>query len=367
MRVLLLGGTGAMGISLMEILANQGNEVDVTSRKNRISTKENIHYICGNAHDDGFLNDLLKRKYDAIVDFMIYTTDEFEKRYKRLLQSTAHYIFLSSSRVYANSDSLIKEDSDRLLDVCKDSQYLATDEYALSKARQENYLFLSKNKNYTIVRPYITYNSNRLQLGVLEKEYWLQRALNGKTIIFQNEISTRKTTLTYGYDVAVAISILIGNHNSYGEAFHITGEESLLWKDVLDLYKEVLISHNVHNIRIIEEPIDDVARLLGCYYQIHYDRLYNREFDNSKIKSLCGNSLSFTPISVGLSQSLSSFLKNPEFLYNNLLWEAHCDGVAREKKTMVVDGFKNNIKYFIFRNTPRLGRIFVKTPKKHSI
>ena len=67
----------------------------------------------------------------------------------------------------------------RLLDVSHDSIYLKTDEYALAKARQEDILRKSGKNNWTIIRPYITYSESRLQLGVLEKEAWLYRALKG--------------------------------------------------------------------------------------------------------------------------------------------------------------------------------------------
>lgn len=50
MKVLIFGGTGAMGTPLVEFLANSGNNVFITSRKARQSSG-NIHYITGNAHD----------------------------------------------------------------------------------------------------------------------------------------------------------------------------------------------------------------------------------------------------------------------------------------------------------------------------
>ena len=90
-----------------------------------------------------------------------------------------------------------------------DEEYLKTDEYALSKARQEKILEESGYLNWTIIRPYITYSKERLQLGIYEKEDWLYRVLNGKTIIFSKDIEKYKTTLTYGYDVANIIADLI--------------------------------------------------------------------------------------------------------------------------------------------------------------
>lgn len=58
MKVLVLGGTGAMGSALVEILARRGDEVIVTSRRKRESTRS-VKYVQGNAHDIAFLEELL--------------------------------------------------------------------------------------------------------------------------------------------------------------------------------------------------------------------------------------------------------------------------------------------------------------------
>lgn len=161
--ILLLGGTGAMGNHLVQILNDGKHDVFVTSRSQR-QNRLGVTYIQGNAHDDNFLDQVLNMKrWDVIVDFMIYNTSEFACRVNLLLDACKQYVFLSSSRVYADSKEPITEQSPRLLDVCKDEEYLKTDEYALSKAREENVLFNSEYKNWTIIRPYITYSEIRLQ------------------------------------------------------------------------------------------------------------------------------------------------------------------------------------------------------------
>lgn len=183
MRVLLFGGTGAMGTALVRILAEQGHEVFVTTRKQRKPESSNVHYLVGNAHDMNFVRNVLgnatERHYDVLVDFMVYGSSELSDRAEELLASVGQYVFLSSSRVYADWDEPIKENCPRLLDICDDDIYLQSDEYALAKAREENILRNSGHKNWTIIRPYITYSSERLQLGFWEKEVWLQRAIRG--------------------------------------------------------------------------------------------------------------------------------------------------------------------------------------------
>lgn len=108
MRILALGGTGAMGVHLVQVLAELGHEVHVTSRS-RSGKTGNINYITDNAHDEAFLNHLLSERWDGIVDFMVYSTAAFKKRYQQLLKATAHYMYLSSSRVYANRSAKVME------------------------------------------------------------------------------------------------------------------------------------------------------------------------------------------------------------------------------------------------------------------
>ena len=53
-KILILGGTGAMGAHLVSILENTENQVYVSTRKQR-TNRNNITYVQGNAHDDGFI------------------------------------------------------------------------------------------------------------------------------------------------------------------------------------------------------------------------------------------------------------------------------------------------------------------------
>ena len=97
-KILILGGTGAMGVYLLERLKQTEHEVYVTSRSGH-PDEGNIHYIEGNAKDDDFLLPLLANGYDCIIDFMVYSTFEFVDRYKQLLAAAKQYIFLSSGRL----------------------------------------------------------------------------------------------------------------------------------------------------------------------------------------------------------------------------------------------------------------------------
>lgn len=313
-----------MGTHLAQILADKGNEVHITSRRKFASNKNdfsgykrnftshksdftrqkgdfankaitselaphtshaNIHYICGNAHNLDFVLDLLdSHKYDCVVDFMVYSTVEFLDRAELLLDKCVHYVFLSSARVYASSNQPLREDSPRLLDVSKDKEYLATDEYALAKARQENILAHLHRRNYTIIRPYITFSEIRLQLGVYEKESWLYRAMQGKSIVFFKDIATHYTTMTYALEVARAIAVICGNPKSYEQTYHITSENSMRWAKILAIYQKVLQKELGREVKVVFADLDEFFGKNA--YQVIYDRLFDRKFDSSKINAL---------------------------------------------------------------------------------
>lgn len=353
MNILVLGGTGAMGGYLVNNLSQlPNNKIFVTSRKEHTTSLDNISYIKGNAHDIVFISSVLKQQnWDVIIDFMIYNTEEFKQRVNLLLTSCKQYIFLSSARVFADSRNPITEETPRLLDVCKDNEYLKTDEYAISKARQENYLLENNNKNWTIIRPYITYSENRLQLGIFEKEAWLFRALYGKSIVFPHRIENSYTTLTRGIDVANFIISVIGKEKAFQESFNVVTNKSLKWADVLDVYKKEIkdVLDKTISVHYVDDKELEVLRTKDRLYQFYYDRLYNRVFDNTKIKQYINVDDFCSPIE-GLSSCIRNFLLNPNFAYIDWKEEAKKDRITKDWFSFLeIKNIKYILKYSFYR------------------
>ena len=348
MKILILGGTGAMGVPLVNILSGDvNNYIFVSSRSKRINEKNsNVQYLTGDAKNPSFFSELMNDSFDVIIDFMSYTTDDFHNRFEMLLNKTGQYFFISSARCFAESKDKITEESERLIEVCKDEEYLATDEYALAKGREENILFNSGKNNYTIIRPYITYNSYRFQLGVYEKETWLKRALENKTILFPSDMARKYTTLTSGVDVAYLMSQLVGNDNAKGQVFNIVTDESYTWEDILQQY--IYIINEIVGFKPKVEYIDnsiELSRFKGSKYQILYDRLFDRKFDNNKIKRYCGD-YKFKNTFDGLRDDLIEFCKNPQWRQVNGRFEGWYDRKTRSyTKLSEIGGVRNKLAY----------------------
>ena len=353
--ILILGGTGAMGTYLCKSLDDGYNSITVTSRKEHVSDSPNLKYIRGNAKEISFITELLaSEKYDVIIDFMNYNTYEFKERYKIFLKQTSQYIFISSARVYAESDFPLTEDSPRLLDICQDQEYLSTDEYALSKARQENMLINSLSKNYTIVRPSLTYSSERLQFAISEKEEWLYRALHDRSVVFPKDMVNIKTTMAWGGDVAGAISKLVGNEKAFGEIVHIAGRTSNTWDEIFDIYQNVFKDKTGKEIKVfMPEDSLEVGQTLGRFYQIKYARRINRSFNNKKLDDIIGPFQFLSP-EEGLKKCLADFLdKINRFNPIEARPHAYFDRLTGEHTSLKeFYGDKRKLKYIILRYSP---------------
>ncbi len=337
--ILLLGGTGAIGKYLVEVLSKENNwNIYITTRNDNNKNEKNISYIIGNARDYNFISNLLENnKYNAIVDFMNYNLDEFEKNHPILLKATNHYIFLSSSRVYSNCN-LINEDTPRLLDNIDDLDFLKTNRYALRKAKEENILISSKYDNWTIVRPYITYSDRRLQLGIYEKEEWLYRLLNDKPLIVNKDVMNSYTTLTHGLDVAEDLYEILKNDNTKLKKINIVTNESIKWKEVLELYLSIIKEKTGKDpVVYYSNDLDSIEILYEGGYNTKYDRLWNRTFDNKLINKLCPN-VSYKKIKDGLSECLIKFIDDWKISGNSLFgninqdYETEMDRLCKKEK-----------------------------------
>ena len=71
-KILLVGGTGAMGTYLVPEMRALGYAVDVVALDTRESGDPLVRYFIANCYDEAVVMEFLKNDYDAVVDFMVY-------------------------------------------------------------------------------------------------------------------------------------------------------------------------------------------------------------------------------------------------------------------------------------------------------
>lgn len=287
-KVLVLGATGAMGRYLVPELLNLGYAVTAVALDDKASQTENLTYIKGDAFDKEFLAELLKDRFDGIVNFMDYGRMPFDDYMNLFLDNTDHYIFLSSCRIYNDLEVPIKETSPRLLDTSEDEALKASTDYCIRKAQQEDMLYASKYNNWTIVRPATTFSTMRLQLVTLEFGNTVGRALQGKKVVLPIQAKDKPATLCWGGDVGKMIALIMFRDEAMREVYNVCSSESRTWEQIAQYYNELVGLEAVwvdkeDYLAIINPEIPDAVR-----WQLEYARLFHRITDNSKILALTG-------------------------------------------------------------------------------
>lgn len=319
-KVLVLGGTGAMGVYLVPELAAMGYEVKVISWDEVISDNPLITYVKADGKNVGYLTGLLKEKFDAVVDFLMYPGNQFDEIYELFLQNTDHYFYLSSYRIYDGVEVPVTEESPRLLDNSKDQDFLASGDYSLFKAHGENVLRNSKYDNWTIVRPAITYSKRRFQLVTLEAPVVVARALKGLPVVIPKAALSVQGTMSWAGDVAKMFARLILNPGAYRETFTLATAEHHTWGEIAEYYKEII------GLEYLAADTEDYLKILGGHpgarYQLDYDRLFERIIDNSKVLRVTGlKQADFMPLRQGLEKELSALPEDVVWPDASAVWE----------------------------------------------
>ena len=320
-KVLVLGATGAMARYMIPYLAENGCQIDGMALDSVESTNPAVKYYQGNAKDLKVLDEMLSRRYDAIVDFLVYSSGELPFYLPRMLDHTDHYIFLSSGRIYDNLEVPVKETSPRLIDSSKDPILLNSDDYCIQKARGENMLFSMKKKNWTIVRPATTYSYLRYQLVTLEASDTVGRAFAGKAVVVPEQARNKPATLSWGGDAGKMIGKLLFCDAALGEAYNINSAEHRTWGEIADYYRDIC------DLKAVWVDKEDYLKILNpdpyCInrrWQLEYARLFDRIVDNSKVLAVTGMKQSeLMPLYDGLKMEISRTPKDYPWRNNQLM------------------------------------------------
>ena len=310
-KILVPGGTGAMGVYLIPELLKMGYQVDVIALDVGETKSDALRYIQADAKNYDFIAEQLKNGYDAVVDFMLYPKrEEYERFLPLYLNNTQHYIYLSSYRVYANEEQPVKETSPRLLDVSTDQVLLSSGDYCIYKAQGEDFLRSSEFDHFTIIRPAITYSKRRFQLITMEYPLVVRRMLEGKTLVLPEAAMNVQATMSWAGDVAKMIARLLLNPKAYRETYSVCTAEHHTWGEIAEMYARIgglkYCTTDTDTFLQIISPNNIYAR-----QQLGYDRYFERIMDNSKILEVTGMKQSeLMPLEQGLAMELAGFPKD---------------------------------------------------------
>ena len=278
MKVLLFGGTGIISKEICNLAIARGDSVSIFNRgQHETNAINNATSIRGDFRKEDIQSiiEKLDDHYDVIVDFLSYTETEIEKMIGIAGGRCEHFVYISSATVYSDTNGFI------------DENYPANNDtwsYASFKKECEKKLIeTSQIRNYTIIRPYITYGQTRIPNQFSPIEYYtvINRIKHGKPVLLSAE--EIETTITHSKDFAKGAYALFCNKQAYGEIFNIVGSYRTSWSNIL----EVLCRQLNLEPEIIRIPIrylkENAESARFNVYEIIGDKGRRMLFDNSKI------------------------------------------------------------------------------------
>lgn len=308
-KVLLIGGGGTLGTYTAEELLRQGALVDIICPEEKRSASKNLHFYRGYATEEVLKELLGQKQYDGIINYLHYPdADAYKPVHKLLTDNTAQLIFLSSYRVYADLEHPITENAPLLLDVADDRAFLEKETYAVSKAKAEKFIQKeSGTKNWTIVRPVISFSDKRFDLVTWSGREIIDMAKKGEPILLPKAAENLTAGLDWAGNSGRLIANLLFKEKALGEAYTISSAQNLSWGEVAAVYAGLL------NAKIewvtLEEYIQHNVKLHENPWILKYDRLFDRRIDNRKVLEATGlRKEEFISIEEGIKTELSKIV-----------------------------------------------------------
>ena len=330
MKALFIGGTGTISTAIVRRLAGDpGWEVWLINRGNRPeAVPEGVHQIIADINDEAAVSRAIEgMRFDAVCEFIGFTPDQVERDYRLFKGKTRQYIYTSSASAYHKpaASYIVTEGTTLANPYWQYSRNkIACEEFLMKKYREEGF-------PVTIVRPSHTYDERRIPLGVHGKKgFWqvIQRMLDGKPVIIQGDGSSL-WTLTFNSDFAVGYTGLMGNRHAIGEAFQITGDETLTWNQIYQTIADAL-GVELHPYHVASDFLAAAGNKYGYDFNggLNGDKAVSVVFDNTKLKRAVPDMATRVPFHRGVRIALDYILAHPsECQVPDPEFDAWCDRV----------------------------------------
>lgn len=329
MKALFIGGTGTISTAIVRRLAEDPSwEVWLLNRGNRSDVvPEGVHQIICDISDEKEAAEALDgMEFDVVSEFIGFTLEQVERDYRLFKGKTKQYMYISSASAYNKPAASY---------VITEGTTLANPhwEYSRNKIKCEEFLMKKYREEafpVTIIRPSHTYDERNVPLGVHGKKGFYQvikRMMEGKPVIIQGD-GTSLWTVTYNKDFAVGYTGLMGNRHAIGEAFQITGDETLTWNQIYQTIADAL-GVELKAYHISSDYLSAVGDKYGFDFEgsLTGDKSVSVVFDNSKLKRIVPDMKTTISFNQGVRIALDYVLTHPECQVEDPEFDTWCDKV----------------------------------------
>lgn len=333
MKALFIGGTGTISSAITQLVSETpGWELYLLNRGSRKhEVPKNVKTITADINDEAQVVKALEgMTFDVVCDFIGFVPEQVERDYRLFKGRVKQYIYISSASAYHKplASPIINEGTTLANPFWQYSRdKIACEEVLMRRYRNEGFPI-------TIVRPSHTYSERGVPTALHgPKGCWsvLKRILDGKPVIIPGD-GTTLWTVTHNTDFAKAFVGLMGNKHAIGEAFQITGDESLTWNQIHEIIASILgVELKAYHVS------SDFLAAVGSQYDLYGGLLGDKActviFDNTKIKRAVPGFVATTRFEQGARMAIEHILAHPELQIEEPEFDAWCDRIIEAMET----------------------------------
>ena len=159
----------------------------------------------------------------------------------------------------------------------------------------------SGTKNWTVVRPVISFSDIRFDVVTVSGHEIYDAARSGKTVILPEAAKNLTAGLDWAGNSGKLIANLLFKKECLGEAYTVSSGQNLTWGEVADIYTRLT------GVNFRWTDTEEYVSTGHGGNGLFYDRLYDRAVDNTKILKATGfKKEDFTSIEDGIKIELNN-------------------------------------------------------------
>ncbi len=271
MKVLVMGGTMFNGFALVRELARHGHDVTVLNRgRTKAELPRGVARLIADRTDEAAMREVLGGlEFDAIFDVSAYRLEDVTLMAELFRGRTGHYVFISSTVIYAASDLL------PITEQMPVDRSERQNDYGLQKLLCEDFLVRQHREHgfpATVVALSMVFGPRNILPD--REQRMFARLVQGRPILIPGDGSTI-AQVGHVDDQAQALRHVMGQPVTFGKRYNLTGADAFTATGYVDLFAEI----TGRPARKIFIPPDHMDRLFdgeigltGDTPEVHIDR-----------------------------------------------------------------------------------------------
>jgi nucleoside-diphosphate-sugar epimerase len=226
MRILIMGGTRFIGVSLTKILVDQGHEVVLFNRGNKPAPVDGVEQIKGDRQNISQLKETLSSQdFDVVFDNNGRELSDTQPLVEIFKEKIQHFVYVSSAGVYLKTEQLPHYEGDPV------------DPNSRHKGKHETEAYLANvGIPWTSIRPTYIYGPGNYN----DLEAWFfDRIVRDRPILIPGN-GCHITQFGHVEDLAAAMAAVLGNNKAIGQIYNISGDRFVTFNGLAQLCGEAV-------------------------------------------------------------------------------------------------------------------------------